>query len=343
MNHRTVVHKSSTLALLTTLVLSLLFTQGASAQADTPKTADATANLYLPLITGGTGNPNPGTQLPEKFVGTWFTGNAPLNDFYNPTTGEWRDVNGIGQMYNFASNGDYTYTAFARFQTGACKSEVSVYKQGTASINGTALTLTTNASKTRTVTVCPTPHESITEGSQAPVTVEWTLGPNDSGIIKLITTAEGSEGPVETEFAKIGMAESLVGIWYEGDLRADGFYDPATKTFDPNSGEGSWYEIAADASYRHGEHGFSAPNAQGCVLEGWVYETGIIEVRGGALTIKPQNGILRLVNSCDGTPTVTDPWVAEPNNFAWKHLNPNGDVKLVLIQLMPFAEYIFHR
>lgn len=342
MNTRMMARQRSTLALLTALLLSLLFTQVASAQAATQPAA-ANVNVYLPLITGSVGDPNPGPSLPEKFVGTWFTGNAPLNDFYNPTTGEWRDVNGIGQMYKFASNGDYTYTAFARFQTGACRSEVSVYKQGGVSISGNSLTLTTNASKTRTVTVCPTPHESITEGSQAPVTVEWTLGPNDSGIIKLITTAAGSEGPVETEFSKIGMAESLVGLWYEGDLSEEGFYDPATKTFDLNSGEGSWYEFAANATYQHGEHGFSAPNAQGCVLEGWVYETGVIEVIGGALTIKPQSGILRLVNSCDGTPTVTDPWVADPNNFAWKHLDPHGDIKLVLIQLMPFAEYTFHR
>lgn len=355
------------------MVLEITLARKAQAQANGEETAATNAKIYLPLVTSNksqgapqsstptptatqpathtpTATPSPTPSptatkptvtLPTQLVGTWFTGNAPLNDFYNPTTGEWRDVNGIGQMYVFANDGSYTYTAFARFQTGSCRSEVSVYKTGVASTQNIQLTMTVHASKTRTVTICPTPHESITEGTQAPVTVNWKVAPNDSGIIKLLLISEGNEGTVTTEFYKLGMADSLVGLWHLGELRPDGFYDPTTKRFGDALPTGSWYEIDADATYRHGEHDFSNPNQQGCVLEAWVYITGKVEVVGGVINTKPEGGTLQYVNSCDGKVVVEDPWIEAPNSFAWKHLDDN--TKLVLIQLMPFSEYTFER
>jgi hypothetical protein len=300
-------------------------------------------NVYLPFVAGGKGDIQPGVTLPAKLIGTWFTGNAPLNDFYNPTTGEWRDVSGVGQMYLFSGNGDYTYTAFARFQTGACKSEVSVFKQGIAYTEGDALTLKANQSKTRTVTICPTPNESITEGSQDPVTMGWSVAANDSGIVIFTTIEQGAEETVHTEFKKVGMAESLVGVWHTDALTPDGFYDPTTKSFNLDSPAGIWYEFVADSTYRYGKHSSTYPDAEGCILEEWVYQTGTIKVIGGSITIEPKDGVLRLVNSCGGDPVITDPWVPESNNFAWYHSDLSDDIKLVMIQLMPFREYIFKR
>ena len=123
------------------------------------------AEIYLPVVLGNLGGapatsipvtptpitpapvtPTPVTPtpippeqfLPNELVATLFNGNAPLTDFYNPQTGEWRDVNGLGQMYIFAADGAYTYSdsGFLQLQNGSCRSEVSTFKQGRATVDG---------------------------------------------------------------------------------------------------------------------------------------------------------------------------------------------------------------
>lgn len=349
------------------------------AQAAVQQTPVATLSLYLPAVANGTGdttqaptptptatkpanespaNPTssptapatpmptatqPASSLPAELVGSWFSGNAPLNDFYNPTTGEWRDVNGIGQMYVLAAAGTYTYTAFARFQTGACRSEVSVFKQGTAQAAGDSLTLQANHSKTRTVTICPTPHESITTGAQDPVTVGWTVEPNNSGILQLTIMEEGDAGPVETQFYKLGMAESLVGLWRTANLLPDGFYDPATQTFTLDSPKGMWFEFGADATYRFGEHNTVVVDAQGCEVEFWVYQEGTISVTGGQLTVQPSAGLRRYVNLCGGDAVVEDPWLDDARTYVWFHRDLGDDVKLVLMPQAMLVDFVFQR
>lgn len=366
---KTHVYRSPLIISFFLLIMTLGFVFKSNARAEKQPTSEA-LNLYLPAIYGGlngsatqtpgtpTGDdspetptpvvtPTPTTQptvtLPTELVGTWFTGNAPLNDFYDPNSGEWRDVNGIGQMYLFAPSGDYTYTAFARFQTGACKSEVSVFKQGIAQTEGVTLTLQAQQSKTRTVIFCPSRSESITEGSQAPMTVNWAVGPNDSGLIQLVTTEAGAEGSVQTQFYKLGMAESLVGMWHTDELLPAGFYDEATKTFALDSPKGMWFEFADDATYRFGEHNTVVVDQQGCTVEFWVYQTGTINVVGGQMTVTPTVGIRRYVNSCGGEPVIEDPWLDEVRTYIWFHRNLTDEIKLVLMPQAVLVDFVFKR
>lgn len=168
-SRRSLTHQRSLLyrgwLLLAGLIITLL-TPG-YVQADSPTT---TTGLYLPLVVkSGNGatptpennptpapttpTPTPVNPPPAALVGTWFVGNAPLNDFYNPQTGEWRDANGLGQMYVFGADGAYTYTGFLRLQNGQCRSEVSVYKRGTVNTQGATLLLNQILAKTRTVVI----------------------------------------------------------------------------------------------------------------------------------------------------------------------------------------------
>jgi hypothetical protein len=93
-------------------------------------------------------------KLPAELVNTWTTGSLPLTDVYDPTTGEWRAQNGLGESYIFRGNGEYTYAAFLRLQNGLCLTEVSSYRQGHAKASHGRLTLTPQIAKTRTLIIC---------------------------------------------------------------------------------------------------------------------------------------------------------------------------------------------
>ncbi len=94
-----------TTAVLLTLILLGAMGQIPSTRAQSKSAApsEVTSTLYLPLLTGGNSGNAP-VALPAELVTTWYSGNAPLNDFYNPQTGEWSEVNGVGQMVVFATS-----------------------------------------------------------------------------------------------------------------------------------------------------------------------------------------------------------------------------------------------
>jgi len=374
MNRQALIRTLSTKLVLFSVVLGGWFTGIAFAQSDPEQSPLANQQIFLPMITSGKGADAPPTvtsptvtsptvtptattpatvqpqtptatatpippvrNLPAALVGTWFSGNAPLNDFYNPQTGEWRDVSGLGQMYVFGADGAYTYTGFLRIQNGACRSEVSTFKQGVAESNGSTLVLHPNHTRTRTVIVCPTPNESITEGSQDAINAGWSVGTDDGGHEQLTIT----EGNSTTQYAKSGMAAALVGTWRSAELTSANFYDPATDTFNLNSPTGMWFTFTADGAYAYGEHDQSEPDAQGCVLTGWVYQTGTLTVSGGKLTPKPTAGVLRLENSCNPDQPSQKPWLDAERSYVWLFRDRTTAVKLVLIPLERFVEYVF--
>ena len=130
--------------------------------------------------------------LPTEMVATWSSGIAPLQDFYNPITGEWRKASGLGQMYHFGSNGHYVYAAYLRLQTGLCISEVSTYREGKAKATSDKITLTPTLAKTRTVIQCGSNSETVTDGPFDPVTMSYDVMANAQGQHQLTLTAPGT-------------------------------------------------------------------------------------------------------------------------------------------------------
>ena len=340
-------------------LMSLLFDLGQPviAQGDAP----TTTGIYLPLVTKANSTstatptptatpttaptptpsatptaPAPTNPPPAALVSTWFAGNAPLNDFYNPQTGEWRDANGLGQMYVFTADGGYTYTGFLRLQNGQCRSEVSVYKQGTVSAQGAALVLRQSMGKTRTVLICPTPQETITEETTATITLGWEVAYDNSGHQQLTIT----ENEKPTIYNRQGMEPTLVGAWRRGALTSNGFFDAATNSFAPEPGEGAWYRFTADGQYQFGEFGYGQDNA-GCQLSGWVYQEGTLDITSGRLTTTPTSGMARVENECHPEQTRQETWLDPVKEYAWIFRDRATDPKLVLMPLGRFEEIIF--
>ena len=298
-----------------------------------PSTPTATPTAIATPVATATPTVQPNT-LPAEIVGTWYSGNAPLNDFYNPQTGEWREVNGLGQMYVFAATGAYTYTGFLRAQTGACRSEVSTFKQGVAQTDGATVVLDPEHVKTRTVIVCGSTTESITEGPFDPISLAWSVSEDSGGHEQLTIGADPA-------YYKAGMANSLVGVWHSDALTSNGFYDPATDEFDLESPFGMWFAFGADATYRFGEHSQGDADAQGCVTQWWIYQAGSISVVGGRITVTPQSGVLRLHNSCNPDAPTQTPWLDDAREYTWLYRDRTSDIKLVLIPLARFVEFVF--
>jgi len=322
-------------------------------QADSP---DTTTDLYLPLIvkSGNNGNeatptpqltvtptpvtptPTPVNTPPAALVGTWFVGNAPLNDFYNPQTGEWRDVNGLGQMYVFGADGVYTYTGFLRLQNGQCRSEVSVYKRGMVNTQGATLGLNHSMATTRTVVICPMHQESIVEDGAGITTLSWAVAYDSKGRQQLTVT----QNDKPTVFDRSGMEPTLVGAWRRGDVSSNGFYDSATNTFAPQPGAGTWFRFTADGKYQFGEFDYGQDNA-GCQLTGWVYQEGVLEVVGGRLTTTPNSGMARVENECHPDQPRQEPWLDPVKSYAWSFQDRATTPKLLLIPLEQYIELLF--
>jgi hypothetical protein len=324
---------------LRTTLLCLLIAFGASlssvyAQAQQPV-------LYLPLILGGgTGTaptPTPPLgSLPAPLTGTWFSGQLLPRALYDPTTGQWGSANGLGQMYEFASDGSYTYQAFLRVENPGCFSEVSVYRQGTARVDGTSLSLRPATVKTRTVTNCGGRKETVTDGPYAVRSIPWSVGYDQFGVKQLTITEDGKT----TSYFKDGMAEELVGSWHKGEITSTGFYDPATSVFAAQPGEGWWISIAADGRYRWGEFAHTQ-DEQGCALTGWLYLEGTVSVSGSHITFTPGAGVARVENACTPVQPRQEPWKDDPKGFTWLFHDYPTSPKLVLMPDGRFEENVF--
>ena len=126
----------------------------------------------------------------------------------------------MGQLYEFAADGTYTYQAFLRIENPGCASEVSVYRQGTARADGASLMLRPAAVKTRTVTYCGGRKEIVTNGPYDARTIPWSVGYDKFGVKQLSIT----EDDKSTSYFKDGMAEELAGTWRKGEITSAGFY-----------------------------------------------------------------------------------------------------------------------
>lgn len=330
------------------LLVSLAIGQPALSYAGTLRPSTTTQNdqhnVFLPMaIASGQALPTPPTIPPNgnvvaELVGTWFSGAIPPTDFYNPTTGEWRSVNGLGQMYRFNADGSFTYAGFLRLQNGQCLSEVSVYKQGKAQTNGVTISLTPNLSKTRTVIVCGSHSDSTVNGSLEPYPIGWSIGEDQGGRTQLVVT----EGTQTTTYSKEGMAPQLAGAWHNGAVVSTNFYDARTQTFTPQTEAGTWFRFNADGTYSFGEFGYGRDN-QGCELTGWIYLEGTLSISGSKITTTPRSGVARVENACKPGQVQQQPYTETAKSYAWLFRDRPADPKLVLIPLEHFEEFIFTR
>jgi hypothetical protein len=333
------------LKMLHVTLLCVLITLGAtlsSAQAQPRGQAQQSA-VYLPLLLGG-GHatppppPPPAGSLPAALVGSWFSGQLLPRELYDPTTGQWGSANGLGQQYAFAADGTFSYLAFFRVEVPGCASEVSVYRQGSASADGQSLRLRPVTAKTRTVTYCGARKETVTDGPYDEKAIPWATSYNQSGVKQLTITEDGKT----TSYFKDGMAEQLVGAWHNGDLSSSDFYDPASGVFTADPAEGWWISITADGRYRWGEFAH-ATNSQGCELTGWVYLEGAVSVAGGHITFTPSAGVARVENACAPDQPRQEPWQEDAKGFTWLLRDYPAQPRLVLIPDGRFQEYEFVR
>ena len=157
-------------------------------------------------------------------------------------------------------------------------------------------------------------------------------------MIQLTLTDAGNSGSNGTSFYRQGMVESLVGAWHLGAVSSTGFYDPATQTFAPQTGAGTWYRFYADGTYSFGEFGYGAEG--NCALTGWVYQEGTLAISGGKLTTTPTRGMARVDNACTNSSEMKS-YVEAEKAFTWFYRDRATDEKLVMIPLERFQEFIF--
>jgi hypothetical protein len=324
-------------ALLFALLMFCVTVSSAHAQA--PAQAPQAA-VYLPLLLGGAGQAPapapPAGNLPATLVGSWFSGQLLPRALYDPTSGQWGSANGLGQLYEFAADGSYTYLAFFKVELPACASEVSVYRHGSAGVEGDNLRLRPVTVKTRTVTFCGGRKETVTEGPFDERIIPWLVDYNQSGAKQLTIAEDGKT----TIYFRDGMSEGLIGAWHGGDIRSAGFYDPATGAFAADPAEGWWISIGADGTYRWGEFAHAVDN-QGCALTGWLYLEGTASVSGGHITFTPTAGVARVENACTPDQPRQEPWQDDPKGFTWLLRDRATQPRLVLIPDERFQEYEF--
>ena len=283
--------------------------------------------------------PPPGGTLPADVVATWFSGVIPPPDFYNPTTGEWRATNGLGQMYRFNADASFVYAGFLRIQNGACRTEVSTYKQGQASIAGTTLTLKPTIAKTRTVVVCGSQSDTTTEGPFEPVALGWRVADDGLGRPKLFI----QEGAASSEYYRQGMLTTLVGSWSMNAVPSDGFYNPQTGAWATPANDGAWFRFAADGTYQYGEYGHGQ-DEQGCPTVYWVYQTGTMKVSGGQLSYKASSGRARVEHLCGANVVEDEPYVDTAlYEFVWELHDLTTAPRLAISPLGQFKYFVFNK
>jgi hypothetical protein len=300
--------------------------------------------VFLPMVTTGGETPPPPPppptgSLPAAMVGTWFNGTIPPSDFYNPTTGEWRDTNGLGQMYVFNADASYTYAGFLWLQNGACRTEVSTYQQGNAQANDATLVLTPAVAKTRTLVVCGSRSDSTTDGPFTSYNLGWSVADDGLGHPKLSV----QKGDQITEYYRQGMVDALVGGWNLNDVASANFYDPATGEWATPANDGAWFRFAADGTYRFGEYGHGQ-DEQGCATTYWVYQEGSVRVSGGQLSYQANSGRARLENACQPGQVSDTPYVhPKLYEFTWELRDQTTTPKLAVSPLAQFRFIVFTR
>ncbi len=343
MNHPVTLR--ARLVRLTQLALALPLLATALLSAPDASAQGGPNQVFLPLLTKGgqatqptpPPTPAPGGSLPAGVVATWFSGVIPPTDFYNPTTGEWRATNGLGQMYRFNADATFIYAGFLRFQNGACRTEVSTYKQGQASIAGTTLTLKPTLAKTRTVVVCGSQSDTTTEGPFDPYDLGWRVADDGLGHPKLFI----QEGASTVEFYRQGMLTTLVGGWSLNGVSSAGFYDPQTGAWATPVNDGAWFRFAADGTYQYGEYGHGQ-DQQGCDTIYWVYQTGTLKVSGGQLSYQAGSGRARIEHLCGANAVEDEPYV-DPTlyEFTWELRDQTSAPKLAISPLGRFQYFVF--
>jgi hypothetical protein len=305
-----------------------------------PPTATATATAAPPTATAtATPPPTPGAPLPASLVATWFNGVIPPDDFYDPVSGSWRSVNGLGQMYTFQADGSYVYAGFLRLQNGTCRTEVSVYKKGMVQAGDAVLTLTPQLARTRTVIVCGSNSDVTTDGPYDPYTIGWQQSDDALGRPKLFV----QNGNETTEFYKQGMVAALVGSWSLNGVASAGFYDPQSGQWAVPAQDGAWFAFTADGAYRFGEYGHGQ-DEQGCTMTYWVYQEGALNVSGGRLSYQASSGRARSENSCTPGAVFDEPYT-DPKlyEFTWELHNQDGAWQLAISPMGEFRYIVFVR
>ncbi|MCB0126037.1 MAG: hypothetical protein KDE58_27460, partial [Caldilineaceae bacterium] len=64
---------------------------------------------------------------------------------------------------------------------------------------------------------------------------------------------------------------------------------------------------------------------------------------GGRLSMTPQSGMLRQQNSCPPYDAAQNAWLDDARDYTWFYRDRTTEIKLVIIPLSPFVEFIFHR
>ncbi|HAJ38393.1 MAG TPA: hypothetical protein DCL15_22205 [Chloroflexi bacterium] len=310
-----------------------------TASATPTATPSPTASPTATATSTPTATPTRPATLPANLVGVWFTGVIPPTDFYDPTTGAWRDTNGLGQMYKFNADGAYVYAGFLRLQNGGCRTEVSVYKEGFAEASTNTATLTPQIAKTRTVVVCGSTSETITDGPFEPYQLGWQQMDDERGRPKLFIQT----GEQTTEYYKQGMVEALVGGWSLNGVASAGFYDPQSGQWAVPTQDGAWFVFTLDGAYRFGEYGHNQ-DEQGCVITYWVYQEGKMSVSGGRFSYQATAGQGRLENTCTPDVVSEGPYI-DPKlyEFTWELRDQATAPKLAISPMGEFRYIVFDR
>lgn len=336
------------LCLIAFVVSSLAVYRGAALAAPIPQAVPAaTFQVYLPLVRGASTAPTPpappspvpGGALPTSLARQWFTGSLTTISFYDPTTGAWSQPSGVGELYRFAADGNYTYAGSLKIQNGACLSEVSVYQTGMARASESELELQPTFSRTRTRIICGNVSESVSEELPGLKRIAYSVALGKEGRTEL-TLGGGADAKT---FALLGIDEQLLGAWRAGGVSSQGFYDPATGQWAHPAEPGEWYRFAADGHVTYGRY-VEQQDEQGCTIKAWAYQEGEFSMSGSRLTTRFTAGRGRLENSCVPGEVQDEPFViTKLGEYAWQRLTATAVQQLRLLTLMPFGSQTYTR
>lgn len=92
------------------------------------------------------------------------------------------------------------------------------------------------------------------------------------------------------------MPKELAGTWYAGTVSSVNFFNPGTGQWAAPSGNGLFFNFAADGSYEKGV--LMQSSLYNCSMTFFAYNKGKLELSGGQMVLHPEYGRIKSTDTC---------------------------------------------
>lgn len=129
--------------------------------------------------TNGTSTPR--TSLPTEVVGSWTSGTVSSSAFYDPGTGSFKSPSGTGVAFTFTSDGAFTKAVLLQQSMYGCTSRFLGWVEGTATADGTTLSLYPTKGKVKSEDNCVADNNYERADDPARETIKFERGTDEYG------------------------------------------------------------------------------------------------------------------------------------------------------------------